>query len=81
MTTLEKLKKFYADEIKGVERALDPSNSYKWNKKEVINNAIQRGLGVSFFAQAFDDVTYNEINKEYEAFRNILYDMLKNSGE
>lgn len=76
MTTLEKLKKFYADEIKGVERALDPSNSYKWNKKEVINNAIQRGLGVSFFVQMFDDIPFAKVDKEYEQFRETLYNML-----
>ena len=74
MSTLEKLIKFYEDEIKSVQRSLE--NPYRWEKKELVNNSIQRGLGVAFFVQALD-VPYKDIDAEYEKFRETMYEILE----
>ena len=82
MTTnkiLTKVKEFYEVEIKQVKLSLE-NNFYHWNKKEVVNNAIQRGLGVAFFVQALE-VPFKDIDAEYEKFREIMYEILKELKE
>lgn len=77
---LKMFKNFCNNEIKSAKRSLDPSNPYKWNKKDIINNTIQRCLGVAFFIQEFDNMSYNDIDKIYENTRIQLYDLLKERG-
>ena len=72
---LKKVDDFYKTEIKSVKNTLD-NNPYRFKPKEVVNNAIQRCLGVAFFVQSLD-VLYNEIDTLYEATRTQLYDLLK----
>jgi predicted ATP-dependent Lon-type protease len=72
---LKKVDDFYKTEIKSVKNTLD-NNLYRFKPKEVVNNAIQRCLGVAFFVQSLD-VSYNEIDTVYEATRTQLYDLLK----
>lgn len=72
---LKKVDDFYKTEIKSVKNTLD-NNPYRFKPKEVVNNAIQRCLGVAFFVQSLD-VPYNRIDTLYEATRTQLYDLLK----
>lgn len=72
---LKKVDDFYKTEIKSVKITLD-NNSYRFKPKEVINNAIQRCLGVAFFVQSLD-VSYDKIYTLYEATRTQLDDLLK----
>lgn len=73
MSTLEKLIKFYENEIKIMRQSLEnPQVRVHWDKKQLTHNAIQRGLGVAFFAQEFDDITYQEIEKEYNWYKDEL---------
>lgn len=72
---LKKVDDFYKTEIKSVKNTLD-NNHYRFKPKEVVNNAIQRCLGVAFFVQSLD-VSYDEIDALYEVTRTQLYDLLK----
>ena len=72
---LKKVDDFYKTEIKSVKNTLD-NNFYRFKPKEIINNAIQRCLGVAFFVQSLD-VSYDEIDTLYEAVKTQLNDLLK----
>ena len=65
---LAKVHEFYQQEIKDVTRALE----FKYpTKKEIIKYSLQRGLGVAFFVQNLD-IPYENIDKEYEQFRETI---------
>lgn len=80
MDVLKMFENFCDNEIKSTKRAFDACNRYKWDKKTLINNAIQRCLGVAFFIQDFDKISFNEVDEIYEKARIQFYDLLKERG-
>ena len=70
---IAKVEKYYEGEIRGVKRVLD---TFDFDNEKVINGAIQRCLGVAFFAQEFD-ITFAEVDDLYEKARKELYALLK----
>ena len=66
--TMNEIKTYYESEYKSTKRFLE--NLPAWaNEKEVVNNAIQRMLGVAQFVQ-YCDVPYEDITELFEEYRN-----------
>lgn len=74
MNTINKIIDFYENEhISAIHAVENPI----FKPEEVINNAIQRCLGVALFAQTLDtDISYEDINEEYEVIRKKLETLL-----
>lgn len=75
---IDKVKKFYESEYKSTIQWL--SSEYcktPKDKKNSINNAIQRCLAVAFFVQELD-VPFKEIDPLYEEYRTKFYKLLDN---
>lgn len=65
---IEGIREYYEMEYKDTLRTL--INPY-WaaRKKTVVNNSIQRCLGVAFFAQGTEDVTFQDIDELYQEYK------------
>ena len=74
MSTINKIIAFYETEyISAINAVQNPI----FKPEEVINNAIQRCLGIALFAQTLDDnISYEDIDKEYEVIRKKLEKLL-----
>lgn len=69
---------FYNNEIKDLERL--KNNRPKWLKSmyRACENSIQRGLGITFFAQQVEPkLKFNDVNYLYEQFRNKVEEIEK----
>ena len=64
---LDKLKEFFDNEYKSTKRWIE-SPYGKQYKKEAIKNALQRGLGASFFAQ-YIGIEYRDVGELYEDYK------------
>lgn len=66
---------FYNNEIKDLERL--KNNKPKWlNLHEACESSIDRGLGVTFFAQQVEPkLKFDDVNYLYEQFRNKVEEM------
>lgn len=73
MTTLEKVKEYYDNEIRDIERSITMP-LYKPDK--LVECSIQRCLGVAFFVQYLGE-PFDKVDELYEEVRNKLYDLLK----
>lgn len=74
MTTLEKVIKFFDNEYEEVKRDLERADLLEL-KKFYTNNAVQRCLGVAFFAQNLD-VSFEEISPHYNEIRTKINKLL-----
>ena len=65
---MDKIKDFYEMEYKDTIRTLE--NPY-WEKRaeDVIKCSLQRCLGVAFFVQGAFDISFDDINKLYEEYK------------
>lgn len=64
---LSELEKFYESEVRMARTFLE--YPHKWaTPKEVVNNAIQRCLGVAQYVQ-FLDIPYEKVNRLFEQTR------------
>ena len=63
---LEKARKFYEHEYKSVQRWLE--SKYCFDKRQAIDNALQRCLGVCFFIQDFD-ISYEDASQLYDEYK------------
>ena len=73
MTTLEKVKEYYDNEIRDIERSITMP---LYEPKKLVECSIQRCLGVAFFVQELGE-PYDKVGDLYEEVRNKLYDLLK----
>lgn len=73
MTTLEKVKEYYDNEIRDIERSITMP---LYKPEKLVECSIQRCLGVAFFAQSLGE-PYDKVGDLYEEVRNKLYDLLK----
>ena len=73
MNTLEKVKEFYANELRDIERSIKCD---LFEPAKLVNNSLQRCLGVAFFAQ-YLDVPFQQVDELYEEQRTKLYAFLK----
>lgn len=71
---IEKVKEYYTAELKDVKRVIEDKPHWA-NPAEVVNNSIQRCLGVAFFAQSLD-VPFEEIDVEYEKIKTELKSLI-----
>ena len=74
MTTLEKAIKFFDNEYKELKRDLERADPLE-HRAFYTNNAVQRCLGVAFFAQNLD-VSFEEISPHYNEIRTKINKLL-----
>lgn len=73
---LEKIKQFYETEYKDTIRYIN-SPYLRTCKKEVVNNTVQRILGVAQFIQIACNIPFEDIETLYEEYRCKLEDLKK----
>ena len=74
MTTLEKAIKFFDNEYEELKRDLERADPLE-HRAFYTNNAVQRCLGVAFFAQNLD-VSIEEISPPYDEIREKINKLL-----
>ena len=65
------LETLFSREIQGVKSTI---NNRLYNPNEVVDNALQRGLGACYLAE-ISGAPYSEIEKAYEEYKETLEDI------
>lgn len=65
------LETLFSREIQGVKSII---NNRLYNPNEVVDNALQRGLGACYLAE-ISGVSYSEIERLYEEYKETLEDI------
>ena len=70
---IEKVTEYYANEIKDIKNSIELNH---FEPAKLVNNSLQRCLGVAFFAQ-YLEVPFKEVDALYEEQRAKLYKFLE----